>query len=244
MLTIKDLTVNVEDKEILHNISLSLKKGEVVALMGPNGSGKSTLAQTIMGHPRYKITEGDILIDNESIADAPVDERARKGLFLSFQYPSEIEGVTVANFLRQAYIATTGEQINVVKFYKLLYEKMKLLNMDKEFAKRYVNVGFSGGEKKRMEALQLHLLSPTYAILDETDSGLDVDALKIIAEGINANRSADKGILVITHYTRILDYMSPDRVLVIKDGRIVKEGGPGLARELEQQGFEQVAEVQ
>lgn len=239
-LSINNLTVKVGDKEILHGINLSLKKGEVVALMGPNGSGKSTLANTIMGHPNNKVVTGKILVDEEDITDLPVDKRAQKGIFLSFQYPSEIEGVTVASFLRTAYIANTGKKVNVIEFYKILYKNMDDLKMDHSFAKRYVNVGFSGGEKKRLEALQLKLLHPTYALLDETDSGLDVDALRIIAESIDAIRGSDMGILVITHYTRILEYLKPDRVLIMKDGKIIQQGGPGLSEKIEKEGYEQL----
>lgn len=239
-LDITHLNVSIQEKEILKDISLSLAKGEVVALMGPNGSGKSTLATTIMGHPRCEVTSGTINIDGQDITELAADQRAKKGLFLSFQYPAEIEGVTVANFLRTAYQAKTGEKVNVLDFYKLLHKHMDELKMDRGFAKRYVNVGFSGGEKKRLEALQLKLLNPSYALLDETDSGLDVDALRTIAEGIDANRGKEMGILVITHYTRILQYLKPDRVIVLKQGRIVQQGGPELAQELESKGYESI----
>ncbi len=237
-LEIKNLNVSVEKKTILHGVSLSVKPGEVVALMGPNGSGKSTLANALMGHPRYTVVSGSVDLDGESLVGKAVDERARKGLFLSFQHPSEIEGVTVENFLRQAYMAKTGRTVNVLDFYKLLYQHMDSLKVDREFAKRYLNVGFSGGEKKRLEALQLSLLEPKYAILDETDSGLDVDALKTIALAIEVLRGKKMGILVITHYTRILKHLVPDKVLIMKEGKIVETGGAELAHRIEEHGYE------
>jgi len=240
-LEIKNLKVNVESNEIVKGISLSLAKGKVIALMGPNGSGKSTLASSLMGHPKYEITSGSIHLNDEDITVAKPHERAKKGLFLAFQYPAEIEGISVTHFLRTAYMAKTGKKISVVDFYKLLKEKMQLLKMDEGFARRQLNFGFSGGEKKRLEILQLSVLEPEYAILDETDSGLDIDALKIVSEGVNAHRSK-MGVLLITHYTRILKYITPDEVYIMKNGKIVKKGGPVLAHELEEHGYELIRE--
>ena len=236
-LKIEHLKVNVQEKEIIHDISLELKKGQVIALMGPNGSGKSTLAQTMMGNPTYSISQGKIMLDETDITQLPTHERARKGLFLSFQYPEEIEGVTVMNFLRRAYTARYGN-IDVIDFYKLLQEKMELLKIEKVFAKRYINVGFSGGEKKKIEILQLAILNPDYAILDETDSGTDVDALKTIAEGINhIRKTSNMGMMIITHYTNILKYIMPDRVLVMHQGEIIKEDTIELAQKIQDEGF-------
>ncbi len=240
-LKIKDLKVEIEDKEILHGISCEIKKGEVVALMGPNGSGKSTLAQAIMGNPKYTITQGSITVNQKDITHAKVDQRAKAGVFLSFQYPEEIEGVTVMNFLRTAYIARHGK-ISVIDFYNLLKEKMQQLKIGDIFAKRYVNVGFSGGEKKKLEILQLAILHPEFAILDETDSGTDVDALKTIAQGINKIKE-NMGILIITHYTNILKYVQADRVIVMQDGIITKEATPELAQEIQEMGFDAVKKV-
>jgi len=240
-LEIKNLKVNVEGNEIVKGVSLSLSKGKVIALMGPNGSGKSTLASSLMGHPKYQITSGSIHLDAEDITAAKPHERAKKGLFLAFQYPAEIEGVSVTHFLRTAYMAKTGKKISVVDFYKLLKEKMQLLKMDEGFARRQVNFGFSGGEKKRLEILQLSILEPSYAILDETDSGLDIDALKTVSEGVNAYRSK-MSVLLITHYTRILKYIMPDEVYIMKSGKIVKKGGAALAHELEEHGYELLKE--
>lgn len=236
-LAIENLHVEVDGKEILKGVSLSVPLGKVVAIMGPNGSGKSTLANTIMGHPKYNVTSGKILVDGEDVTRMAPDLRARKGLFLSFQYPKEISGLTLGNFLRTALNARREEKIGVVEFHKLLKEKMIELDMDASFRKRSLNEGFSGGEKKRCEILQMLVLEPTYAILDETDSGLDVDALKIVAAGIQKMRSPDRGLLIITHYNRILDYLTPDVVCVMKDGKIVKTGGAELAREIEEKGF-------
>lgn len=236
-LTIQDLHVEVHGKEILNGVSLVLPIGQVCAIMGPNGSGKSTLASTIMGHPKYKVTKGKILLNGEDITSLPANERAKRGLFLSFQYPSEITGVTVSNFLRTVYKAITKENIAVVDFHKLLKEKMEQLHMDKGFSKRYLNEGFSGGEKKRTEILQMMVLQPTFAILDETDSGLDIDALKIVAQGINAMTGPERAILLITHYTRILNYVSPDRVYILSKGRIIAQGGKELAQRIEEQGY-------
>jgi len=237
MIKISDLHVTADNKEILHGLNLSLEKGKVIAIMGPNGSGKSTLANTLAGHPKYTVTDGSIFLDDENIVALSPDKRAKKGLFLSMQYPPSIEGVTVANFLRIALQSITGEKKNPIKLYDVLVEKMKGMNMDPEFLKRYLNVGFSGGEKKRLEMLQLAVLNPTYAILDETDSGLDVDALRIVAEGINNFRGAEKSVLLITHYNRILQYVKPDEVHIMVGGRIVKSGGAKLAEEIEKSGY-------
>lgn len=239
-LEIKDLHVSIEGSDILKGLSLKVQGGEVHALMGPNGSGKSTLANTLMGHPRYDVEDGQVLIDGEDILEMEPDERARKGLFLAFQYPVEIPGVTVANFLRSAYNALhgDGEPMPVLEFHQLLQKHMKELEMDEEFAGRYLNEGFSGGEKKRHEILQMALLKPRFAIMDETDSGLDIDALKIVADGVNRQRSENLGVLVITHYQRILEYLKPDFVHIMMDGRIVRSGGPELAQELEEKGYD------
>lgn len=239
-LEVKNLKVNIEDKEILKGISLEIDKGEVVALMGPNGSGKSTLAYALMGHPRYEITSGKILLNGEDVTKAKPDERARKGLFLSFQYPQEISGVSVSNFLRTALNARNENPISVLDFHKLLKEKMSLLKIDKSFALRYLNEGFSGGEKKRMEILQMAVLQPNIGILDETDSGLDIDALRTVAKGINDLRGKELGVLLITHYQRILNYITPDKVHIVMDGKIVKSGGKELALEVEEKGYEWV----
>lgn len=238
MLEIKNLHVSVGEKEILHGVDLLLQPGKVVAVMGPNGSGKSTLANTLAGHPKYSITNGEIKIDGVDITTMKPDERAKKGLFLSMQHTPEIPGVSIANFLRLAKQAVTGETINPVKFYKELRQRMADLGIDPKFAERHLNVGFSGGEKKRFEILQLSVLQPKYAILDETDSGLDVDALKIVAEGINKFRNADKGILVITHYNRILQYVIPDEVYIMMNGRIVECGKKNLAERVEEHGYD------
>jgi len=248
-LEIKDLHVSVDDKEILKGIDLVVRSGEAHAIMGPNGSGKSTLSLAIMGHPRYRVTKGSVVLDGSDILSLPVDERARRGLFLAFQYPSVLPGVSVANFLRTAINArraTPGVEkkndLPIPQFRKLLAEKMKQLEVPDDFLKRAVNDGFSGGEKKRLETLQMHMFSPTFAILDETDSGLDIDALKTIATGIESLRGPDIGILLITHYERILRYVLPDFVHVLVDGRIVRTGGRELATELEQKGYEFVRE--
>ncbi len=239
-LEVKDLHVKIEDKEILKGINLTVEKGEVVALMGPNGSGKSTLAYALMGHPRYEITSGKILLNGEDVTNASPDERAKKGLFLSFQYPQEISGVSVSNFLRTALNAKNENKISVMDFHKLLQEKMKLLKIDKSFALRYLNEGFSGGEKKRMEILQMAVLQPNVGIMDETDSGLDIDALRTVAKGVNDLKSQELGILLITHYQRILNYITPDKVHIVVDGKIVKSGGKELALEVEEKGYEWV----
>jgi Fe-S cluster assembly ATP-binding protein len=239
-LEIKDLRVAVEGKEILAGVDLSVRQGEVHALMGPNGSGKSTLANAVMGRPGYQVTGGDVVFDGESVVRVSPDKRARRGLFLAFQYPVEVPGVSMVNFLRSAYNATKSEeeQLSALVFRKRLVEKMSILGVDDEMVRRYVNQGFSGGEKKRMETLQLAVLEPEIAILDETDSGLDIDALKAVATGIDKLIGPDLGVLLITHYQRILNYITPDHVHVLMGGRIVKSGGAELARELEEKGYE------
>ena len=250
-LEIKNLHVSINGNKILKGINLEVKRGEVVALMGPNGSGKSTLALTLMGHPNYKIEEGRILFNGKDITEMQADERAKLGLFLSFQYPHEVNGVSMANFLRTALNsklqAAGKEKINVFEFKKLLHEKLEFLKIPKEFAERYVNEGFSGGEKKRAEILQLAVLKPEIAILDETDSGLDIDALRVVANGVNQlmsernkeSKDRDLGVLIITHYQRILNYIKPDRVHIMIDGKIVKSGSSQLAEELEAKGYEE-----
>jgi Fe-S cluster assembly ATP-binding protein len=241
-LEIQNLHVRTEDFEILHGVDLKVAKGETHALMGPNGSGKSTLANTLMGNPVYEVTEGRILLDGEEITEAEPDERAQAGLFMAFQYPAAIPGVSVANFLRTAINAKRDDPIKVKEFGALLRRNMELLRIDPEFTKRYLNDGFSGGEKKRAEILQLAMLKPDFAVLDETDSGLDIDALRVVADGVNALRGPEMGTLIITHYTRILNYVRPDFVHIMLDGRIVREGGPELADELEEKGYEWVRE--
>ena len=241
-LVIKDLRVSVDGTMILDGINLEIKKGEVHALMGPNGSGKSTLANALMGNPRYTIESGQILLNGKDITSLAVDERARSGLFMSFQYPCEIGGITIANFLRAAYNAVTGKNISVIDFRKLLEQKMEQLKMDKAFADRYLNEGFSGGEKKRAEILQMSVLGPQIAVLDETDSGLDIDALKTVATGVNALLGPELGVLVITHYQRLLNYIKPDHVHVLIKGKIVKSGDASLAQELEAKGYDLVKE--
>jgi Fe-S cluster assembly ATP-binding protein len=241
-LEIKKLSAKVEDQLILRELSLTVLKGEVHAIMGPNGSGKSTLSKVIAGHPDYTVTGGEVLLDGENILEMEPDERARRGLFLAFQYPSEIPGVTIANFLRAALQARLpeGQEIDAADYYAKLYEKMAILEMDKSFTGRYVNEGFSGGEKKRNEILQMLMLEPSYAVLDETDSGLDIDALRIVAKGVNEMRGPNLGILVITHYQRLLNYIVPDVVHVLAKGRIVKSGGKELAEQLEREGYENI----
>ena len=236
-LNIKKLQVSVDGKEILKGVNLEIPKGKVVVIMGPNGSGKSTLANALAGHPKYEITEGNVVLDEQNITEDPANKRAKKGLFLSMQYPPEIEGVTIANFIRLAVNAQLEEKMNPLKIHAMLLEKMKELDIDESFLKRYLNVGLSGGEKKRLEILQLAVLDPIYAILDETDSGLDVDALKVVAEGINRFRGKEKGVLLITHYNRILEYVQPDDVHIMVDGKIVKSGGAELAYEIEKHGY-------
>ena len=237
LLEIKDLHVRVEGKEILKGISLTLEKGKVHAVMGPNGSGKSTLSHTLMGYPKYEVTQGQILYQGNDLAPLKTDARARAGIFLAFQYPTAIPGVSVANFLRTTMKARFGEAFQPKEFRPLLKSMMAQLGVDESFAVRYVNDGFSGGEKKRHEILQMALLKPELAILDETDSGLDIDALRTVAEGVNRLRGPNLGILLITHYQRILNYVQPDAVHVLVDGRIVRSGGKELAQELEQKGY-------
>ena len=241
-LEIQNLHVRIEEREILRGLNLKVGKGETHALMGPNGSGKSTLANTIMGNPTYEVTEGKILFNGEDLTEADPDERARAGLFMAFQYPATIPGVSVANFLRMAVNAKREEPIKVKEFGKLLGENMELLKIDRAFTSRYLNEGFSGGEKKRAEILQLAMLKPEIAVLDETDSGLDIDALRIVSDGVNALSGPDMGSLIITHYTRILDYVKPQFVHIMLDGRIVREGGPELADELEEKGYDFIRE--
>ena len=245
-LHIQDLRATLEDgTEILKGVTLDIPKGEVHAIMGPNGSGKSTLSKVIAGHEGYIVTGGTVTLDGEGIFDMSIDERSRAGIFLAFQYPSEVPGVSNANFIRAALQARLpqGEEIDAVAYYKNLYSKMDLLEMDRKFTGRAVNEGFSGGEKKRNEILQMMMLEPKYCILDETDSGLDIDALKIVAKGVNAMRSPDRGMLLITHYQRLLDYIKPDHVHVMAEGRIVRSGGPELALELEKEGYEFLKET-
>ncbi len=241
-LVIQDLCVSIGDKPIVKGLNLEVPKGEVHAIMGLNGSGKSTLAKAIAGHPDYTVTGGSVLLDGEEILGLEADERARKGLFLAFQYPMEVPGVSNANFIRAALQARLGEgeELEAVDYYHTLYAKMDELDMRREFTSRSVNEGFSGGEKKRNEILQMAMLAPSYAILDETDSGLDVDALRIVASGVNAQRGPNIGILLITHYQRLLDYIVPDKVHVMMDGQIVMSGDKTLALELDTKGYDWV----
>ena len=241
-LEIQNLHVRTEEREILHGVDLVINKGETHALMGPNGSGKSTLANTLMGNPTYEITEGKILLEGEDITEADPDDRAKAGLFLAFQYPVSIPGVSVANFLRTAINAKREEPIKVKEFGELLKKNVEVLRVDREFTSRYLNDGFSGGEKKRAEILQMAMLEPDYAVLDETDSGLDIDALRIVSDGVNALRGPNMGALIITHYTRILGYVKPDFVHIMLNGKIVQEGGPELADTLEEKGYDWVRE--
>jgi Fe-S cluster assembly ATP-binding protein len=241
-LEIQNLHVRTEEREILHGVDLTISKGETHALMGPNGSGKSTLANTLMGNPTYEITEGRILLDGEDLTEADPDDRAKAGLFLAFQYPVSIPGVSVANFLRTAINAKREEPIKVKEFGALLKKNMEVLRVEREFTSRYLNDGFSGGEKKRAEILQMAMLEPQYAVLDETDSGLDIDALRVVSDGVNALRGPNMGALIITHYTRILQYVKPDFVHIMLNGRIVQEGGSELADHLEEKGYDWVRE--
>ncbi|MEK7643831.1 MAG: Fe-S cluster assembly ATPase SufC [Patescibacteria group bacterium] len=240
-LQVKNLQVSVAGKEILHEVSLTVKKGEIHAIMGPNGSGKSTLANTLMGHPKYTVQAGQIILDGMDITNAKPETRAKAGLFLSMQYPPEIAGVSIANFLRQAKNALTDTQANPLVFYSELQEKMLKLGISEDFAKRSVNAGFSGGEKKKAEILQLSVLCPKYAILDETDSGLDVDALRVVAEGINQFHTKQNAVLLITHYNRILEYVRPDFVHIMREGKIVRSGGKELAEEVEKTGYAEIS---
>lgn len=239
-LEIKNLHANINGKEILKGLTLTLKKGEVHAIMGPNGSGKSTLAKVMAGHPSYEVTAGEVLLDGKNILEMEPHDRARAGLFLAFQYPSEIPGVTIANFIRAALQARLpeGEEIDAVDYYQNLYAKMDQLEMSRTFTARAVNDGFSGGEKKRCEILQMTMLTPTYAVLDETDSGLDIDALRVVSEGVNRMRGPEVGMLVITHYQRLLDHIVPDVVHVMADGKIILTGPKELALELEVKGYD------
>ena len=239
-LSIKNLRVSIGDKEIIRGLTLEIPKGEVHAVMGPNGSGKSTLSKAIGGHPDYTVTGGEVLLDGENILGLGPDERSRKGLFLAFQYPMEIPGVSNANFLRAALNArqADGEEIEATEFYAQMYAEMDKLEIARTFTARSVNEGFSGGEKKRNEILQMAMLKPDYAVLDETDSGLDIDALRIVSAGVNALRGPNLGVLLITHYQRLLDYIVPDVVHVMVEGRIVRSGGKELALELEERGYD------
>ena len=246
MLSIQNLSVSIGEKKILKEFSIDVKPGEIHAIMGPNGSGKSTMAYALAGHPSYEVEGGEVWMDGVNLLELPPDERARMGLFLCFQYPTAIPGISMANFLRTALNHVKG-QVNadgkrkplpIVEFRKQLRSKMELLKIDDSFARRYLNEGFSGGEKKRAEILQMALLEPKVAILDETDSGLDIDALKVVSEGINSLRSAERSFIIITHYQRILDYVKPDVVHVMYDGRLVETGGPELATRLEENGYD------
>lgn len=237
MLVIKNLHVSVDGKEILKGLNLTVENGTVHALMGPNGSGKSTLANALLGHPKYEITAGEIILNGEDITALEPHERARKGLFLSFQYPAEIPGVTITNFLRTTYNTIKEKKLSILEFKKLIDENMQKLSMDKKFLERYLNDGFSGGEKKRSEILQLLTLNPHLAILDETDSGLDIDALQDVAKGVNAFMNKDKCILIITHYKRILEYVKPDKLSILIDGKIAMEGTGELVDQLESKGY-------
>lgn len=242
LLEIQSLHASVGDKPILKGVNLTIQKGEVHAIMGPNGSGKSTLSNVILGHPKYQIQSGDILFEGKSILGMPTDERARLGLFLSFQYPTALPGVTIGNFLKSILKAHRGKEVPVKEFKSELKTAMEGLEVPNSFISRYVNDGFSGGEKKRAEILQMSLLNPKLAILDETDSGLDIDALRIVSEGINANRSNERSILLITHYQRMLNYIIPDFVHVFADGRILETGGKELSLRLEEVGYDWILE--
>jgi len=244
LLEVKDLHAGIDGKEILKGLNLTVNKGEVHAIMGPNGSGKSTLSKVLAGHPSYEVVSGEVIFDGKNLLEFEPDERAREGVFMAFQYPVEVPGVSNSQFLRLAYNEkmkhTGGEELDPLEFNDLLKEKAKLVEMDPQFFKRSVNEGFSGGEKKRNEILQMAVLEPKLAILDETDSGLDIDALRIVAEGVNKLRSDENGIILVTHYQRLLNYIQPDFVHVLANGRIVKEGGKELAVELEEKGYDWV----
>jgi len=238
MLEIKNLHVKTADKEIVKGLDLKIGENQIHAIMGPNGSGKSTLASTLMGHPGYEVTEGSVSFMNEDLLEMEPSERAQKGLFLSFQYPSEVEGVNITSYLRMIYNKSRDQKVSPIKFREILKEKMEILDIKDEFVNRYLNDGFSGGEKKRMEMLQMLVLEPKLAILDETDSGLDVDALKVVSKAVNFLVEKNQmSVIVITHYTRILNYIKPEFVHVLKDGRIIKEGGEELAHEIESSGY-------
>jgi feS assembly ATPase sufC len=243
-LEIKNLVVNIGDKRVVDGLNLTVPAGEVHAIMGPNGTGKTSLSKAVAGHPDYKIASGEVLLDGENIVGLPPDEIARKGFFLAFQYPVSIPGVSIANFIRACLNARQpkGETINPVEYYKKLYEKMDELKMSRSFTSRSVNDGFSGGEKKRCDILQMLMLQPSFAILDETDSGLDIDALRIVSEGVNTARGENIGMLLITHYHRLLEYIKPDKVHVMNGGKIVKSGGAELALELEEKGYDWLKE--
>ena len=240
MLKIENLRVEIDGQEIVKGLDLEVNKGEIHAIMGPNGSGKSTLANVLMGHPRYEVTGGSIAFQGEDVFELEPDERARLGMFLAFQYPSEVPGVSVANFLRTAVNSVREEELSAMEMYRLIQDKMKIMQMDPKFAERYLNEGFSGGEKKRNEILQMLMLDPTLAIMDETDSGLDIDALQVVAKGVNELRGPDFSAVIITHYQRILRYIEPDHVHVMLDGRLVTSGGKELALDLEDKGYEWV----
>ncbi len=240
MLKIENLRVEIEGQEIIKGLDLEINKGEIHAIMGPNGSGKSTLSNVLMGHPRYEVTGGAITFQGEDVFELEPDERAKLGMFLAFQYPSEVPGVSVANFLRTAVNSVREEQLSPMEMYKLLQEKMKVMQMDPKFAERYLNEGFSGGEKKRNEILQMLMLDPSLAIMDETDSGLDIDALQVVARGVSELRGPEFSAMIITHYSRILRYIEPDYVHVMLDGRLVTSGGKELADQLEENGYDWV----
>jgi Fe-S cluster assembly ATP-binding protein len=240
MLKIEDLHVEIDGQEIVKGLDLEVGRGEIHAIMGPNGSGKSTLANVLMGHPRYEVTGGSITFQGEDVFELEPDERAKLGMFLAFQYPSEVPGVSVANFLRTAVNSVREEELSPMEMYRLLQEKMGIMQMDPKFAERYLNEGFSGGEKKRNEILQMLMLDPKLAIMDETDSGLDIDALQVVARGVNELRGPEFSAVIITHYQRILRYIEPDHVHVMLDGRLVTSGGKELAEELEEKGYDWV----
>ncbi len=240
MLKIENLRAEIDGQEIIKGLDLEVGKGEIHAIMGPNGSGKSTLSNVLMGHPRYEVTGGSIIFRGQDVMELEADERARLGMFLAFQYPSEVPGVSVANFLRTAVNAVREEELSVMEMYKLLQEKMRVMEMDPKFAERYLNEGFSGGEKKRNEILQMLMLEPKLAIMDETDSGLDIDALQVVSKGVNELRGPEFSAVVITHYNRILRYIEPDRVHVMLNGQIVTSGGKELALALEDKGYDWV----
>jgi Fe-S cluster assembly ATP-binding protein len=240
MLKIENLHVEIDGNEIVKGLDLEVGRGELHAIMGPNGSGKSTLANVLMGHPRYEVTEGSVTFEGEDVLELEPDERAKMGMFLAFQYPSEVPGVSVANFLRTAVNSVREQELSPMEMYKLLQEKMAVMRMDPKFAERYLNEGFSGGEKKRNEILQMLMLEPRLAILDETDSGLDIDALQVVARGVNEMRGPEFSAVLITHYQRILRYIEPDRVHVMLDGRLVTSGGKELAEDLEEKGYDWV----
>ncbi len=249
LLEIKNLEVSIEGKQILNGVGLSVKAGEIHAIMGPNGSGKSTLCYALAGHPEYTVIAGEAYLDGKNLLEMEPEDRSRAGLFLAFQYPVEVPGVTLQNFLRTAYNAHhdsdgSGARINVLKFWKFLKEKLQALGVDESFANRYLNDGFSGGEKKRAEILQMAVLEPKVAFLDETDSGLDIDALKAVADGVNKLMNPNMAVVIITHYQRLLNYIKPDFVHIMSEGRIIKTGGPELALELEDKGYGWITETQ